>query len=746
MGIERLRTALSFQMAWNTPAGQALNEFQMKGYIEKGRREPAEGVSMENHVFKMEVGGRELIVESGKYCGQADGSCLVRCGDTAVMVSATCADKPREGIDFFPLSIEFEEKMYAVGKIPGGFIKREGRPSEKAILTCRLIDRPLRPLFPKGYYNDVQVIATVMSVEPDILPDILAMIGSSVALSISGIPFQGPTGAVAVGMVDGKYIINPNSAEREASRLNLTVAGTKDAVMMVEAGADEVTEAEMLDAILLAHEEIKKICAFISDIKEKIGKPPKEIELYHVPEALDAAVRERFYDRTVWTMEPFDRHERSAREDQLQAEAVEALAEEFPDSEKDIENSLYAIKKEIVRHKIVHDGIRPDGRGYEDVRPIWCETGIFPRTHGSAVFTRGETQAMTLVTLGPIGDGQTLDGISEEVFKRYMHQYNMPPFSTGEARPIRSANRREIGHGALAERAILPMLPSEEEFPYAIRAVSEVLSSNGSTSQASICASSMSLMDAGVPMKKPVAGTAMGLIKDEEKVVVLTDIQGLEDFLGDMDFKVAGTAEGITAIQMDIKIKGIDKEILERALAQALRGRLHILGKMNEVISAPRPEISPYAPKIIQFTIDPDKIREVIGPGGKMINKIIADTGVKIDIEDDGRVFISTPDSEAAKKAKSIIRGICREVQVGDVYLGHVTRLMQFGAFVELAGGKEGLCHISKLDKQRVEKVEDVVAVGDVIVVKVTEIDQQGRINLSRKDALAELEAKKHNV
>ena len=693
---------------------------------------------VENHVFKMELGGRELIVESGKYCGQAGGSCIVRCGDTAVMVSATASKEPREGVDFFPLSIEFEEKMYSVGKIPGGFIKREGRPSEKAILSCRLIDRPLRPLFPKGYYNDVQVIATVLSVDPEIPPEVYAMIGSSVALSIAGLPFQGPTGSVVVGLVDGKYIINPNSAERAASRMHLTVSGTKDAIMMVEAGAKEVSEDEMLGAILFAHEEIKKICAFISNIKEEIGKPEKPYVLYHVPEELDAQVREKFYDRMRWAMDTFDRTEREAREEQVKAEAVEYFAEAFPDSKADIGNSLYAIMKEIVREKIVKDGVRPDGRSYEEVRPIWCETGLFARTHGSAVFTRGQTQVMNLVTLGPIGDGQTLDGISDETFKRYMHQYNMPPYSTGEAKPLRSANRREVGHGALAERAIVPMLPSEEEFPYAIRAVSEVLSSNGSTSQASICASSLALMDAGVPMKKPVAGTAMGLIKQEDKVVVLTDIQGLEDFLGDMDFKVAGTDKGITAIQMDIKIKGIDKEILERALAQALRGRLHILGKMNEVLPAPRKELSKYAPKITQFTINPDKIREVIGSGGKTINKIIEDTGVKIDIEDDGRVAIATEDAAAAAKAKAIILGIARDIKAGDVYKGKVTRIIPIGAFVEIAPGKEGMVHISKLAKERVEKVEDVVKEGDEILVKVLGIDEKHRINLIHRGVTQE--------
>ena len=693
---------------------------------------------MENHVFKMELGGRELIVESGKYCGQADGSCIVRCGDTAVMVSATAAKQPRDGVDFFPLSIEFEEKMYAIGKIPGGFIKREGRPSEKAILSCRLIDRPLRPLFPKGYYNDVQVIATVLSVDTEIPPEVYAMIGSSVALSIAGLPFQGPTGSVVVGMVDGKYIINPNSAERAASRMHLTVSGTKDAIMMVEAGANEVSEQEMLEAILFAHEEIKRICAFISDIKEQIGKPEKPYELYHVPAELDEQIREKFYDRMRWAMDTFDRTEREVREEQVKAEAVEYFAESYPDSKTDVGNSLYQIMKEIVREKIVEQGIRPDGRGYEDVRPIWCETGLFARTHGSAVFTRGQTQVMNLVTLGSLSDGQTLDGLSDETFKRYMHQYNMPPYSTGEAKPLRSANRREIGHGALAERAIVPMLPSEEEFPYAIRAVSEVLSSNGSTSQASICASSLALMDAGVPMKAPVAGTAMGLIKREDKVVVLTDIQGLEDFLGDMDFKVAGTDKGITAIQMDIKIKGIDKEILERALAQALRGRLHILGKMNEVLATPRQEMSKFAPKITQFMINPDKIREVIGSGGKTINKIIADTGVKIDIEDDGRVAISTEDAAAAAKAKAIIMGIARDIKAGDVYKGKVTRIIPIGAFVEIAPGKEGMVHISKLAKERVEKVEDVVSEGQEILVRVLGIDEKHRINLIHRGVTQE--------
>lgn len=694
---------------------------------------------MENHVYKLDIGGREVTVESGKYCGQAGGACIVRCGDTAVMVTATASSTKRD-IDFFPLSVEYEEKMYAAGKIPGGFIKREGRPSEKAVLACRLIDRPIRPLFPKGYYNDVQVVATVLSVDTEYPAEIYAMIGSSVALSISGIPFAGPTGSVVVGMVDGEYVINPDSEQRAKSKLHLVVSGTKDAVMMVEAGADEVTEDEMLGAILFGHDEVRKICEWIQSIKDDIGKPPIDADIHVVPEEIDAAVREKFTERMVWAMDTFDRKERETREAQVKEEAAEYFEEIYPDDAKDVQAVLYNIMKETVRSKIINDGVRPDGRTVEEVRPIWCETHMFARPHGSSCFTRGQTQVMNFVTLGAMGDGQTLDGLSEETFKRYIHHYNMPPYSTGEARPMRSASRREIGHGALAERAILPMLPSEEEFPYVIRAVSEVVSSNGSTSQASICASSLALMDAGVPMKKAVAGTAMGLIKDVEtgKIVVLTDIQGLEDFLGDMDFKVAGTADGITAMQMDIKINGIDREVFEKALAQALRGRLHILGKMNEVLDRPRAELSPYAPKIICFTINPDKIREVIGPGGKMINKIIAETGVKIDIEDDGKVFIVTPDAAASKLAKKMVMDIAREIKVGDVFNGKVTRIMQFGAFVELVPGKEGMVHISKLANKRVAKVEDVVNVGDMITVKVSEIDRQNRINLTHKGVTEE--------
>ena len=689
-------------------------------------------------IFSMELAGRTLSVITGKYAEQAGGSALVRCGDTVVLVCATVAKAPRDGVDFLPLSIEFEEKMYSVGKIPGGFIKREGRPSEKAILTDRLIDRPLRPLFPKGFYNDIQVIATVLSVDQDVQPDILAMLGSSIALSISEAPFMGPTGAVAVGMVDGKYIINPNSEQRAKSRLTLTVAGTRDAVMMVEAGACELTEQEMLDAILYAHEEIKKIVAFIEDIQAQVGKPKMEVNIYQPDPAFAEEVRSYARDKVEWSLDTFDRYEREDRSNQVKEETVAHFAEAYPDSEKDVDSILYTLTKEIVRDKIINRHIRPDGRKQDEIRPIWCETGILPRTHGSAVFTRGQTQVMTIATLGCMGDGQTLDGIGEEDFKRYIHHYNMPPYSVGETRPVRSPGRREIGHGALAERALLPMIPSEEEFPYAIRLVSEVVSSNGSTSQASICASTMALMDAGVPIKKPVAGVAMGLIKDDANgnIAVLTDIQGLEDFLGDMDFKVAGTKDGITAIQMDIKIKGIDKEILTRALEQARQGRLFILNKMLETIPEPRKELSPYAPRILQFNIHPDKIREVIGSGGKTINGIIAETGVKIDIEDDGRVFIASPDMAAAEKAKKIIDSICHDIEVGEVFLGKVVNILPIGAQVELKPGKKGLVHISRLANHRVERVEDEVSVGDELLVRVIAVKPDGKIDLTRKDLL----------
>ena len=690
-------------------------------------------------LFETTIAGRKLTVETGKYAEQAGGNCLVRCGGTAVMVNATVAKAPRDGVDFLPLSIEFEEKLYAVGKIPGGFIKREGRPTEKAILTCRLIDRPLRPLFPKGFYNDVQVIATVLSVEQDVQPDILGMIGSSIALSISPAPFMGPTGAVAVGMIDGEYIINPDLAQREKSRLSLTVAGTSEAVMMVEAGANEVSEDEMLTAILLAHEEIKKIVAFISEIQAEIGKPKMEVNIHQPDAELNEKVREWAIEKVRWQMDTFDRQEREARTEQVKAETIAEFAADDPEVAKDVDAILYQMTKEVMRSKITNDKIRPDGRALEEIRPIWSEVGILERTHGSAVFTRGQTQVMTIATLGTISEAQALNGLTLEESKRYMHQYNMPPYSTGEVRPVRSPGRREIGHGALAERALLPVLPTEEEFPYCMRLVSEVISSNGSTSQASICASTMALMDAGVPIKKPVAGVAMGLIKDTEtgNISVLTDIQGLEDFLGDMDFKVAGTKDGITAIQMDIKIKGIDREILTRALAQARRGRLFILDKMMETISEPRAELSPYAPRIITFKIDPDKIREVIGSGGKTINGIIAQTGVKIDIEDDGTVYIASPDQAAAAEARRIIDGIVRDVEVGDVILGTVVGIKEFGAFVNLKPGKDGLLHISRMAKERVNKVEDVMNLGDQVLVRVIDIDQKtGKISLTRKDIL----------
>lgn len=695
---------------------------------------------MEFKQFKTTYAGRELTVETGKYCGQTNGSCVVRCGDTVVMVSATMSKQPREGMDFFPLSVEFEEKQYSAGKIPGGYIRREGRASEKAILTSRLIDRPIRPLFPKGLFNDVQIVATCLSVDLDNMPDVLAMLGSSIALTISDIPFAGPTGAVTVGLIDGEYVLNPNAEQRKVSRMHLTVSGTKDAVMMVEAGAKEVTEDEMLEGIMVAHEEIKKIVAWQEEIRAEIGKEKLEMELYHVPEDIDKAVREYAYDKIVWVMDTFDRHEREVREEQAENEVQEHFAEIYPDSKRYISDSLYYIKKEVMRNKILDHGVRPDGRKVDEIRTIWCEAGMFPRTHGSAVFTRGQSQAMTLTTLGPLSDVQELDGIDGETSKRYMHQYNMPGYATGEPKPLRAPGRREIGHGALAERALEPVIPSEENFPYAIRVVSEIVSSNGSTSMASVCGSTLSLMDAGVPIKAPVAGAAMGLIKDtregSDKVQVLTDIQGLEDFLGDMDFKVAGTKDGITAIQMDIKIKGIDRAILQRALAQAKDARMFIMGKMLETLPEPRHELSPYAPKTMSFKIDVDKIREVIGTGGKVINGIIAETGVKIDISDDGTVVIYAVDQASGDKAKKMIDDIVKEIEVGETYYGTVARIMDFGAFIELLPGKEGLCRIGELDNKFVKKVTDVVNVGDKIMVRVIEIDDKGRINLSRKALL----------
>ena len=690
------------------------------------------------HIFEMELGGRTLTIETGKMAKQASGAVLARYGDTAVLVTATASAEPREGIDFFPLTVDYEEKLYSVGKIPGGFIKREGRPSESAILFSRLLDRPIRPLFAEGFRNDVQIVATVLSVEQDNAPEITAMIGASAALSLSDIPFNGPIGGVRVGRVNGQFIINPTVEQMEQSDLNLAVAGTADAISMVEAGANELPEDVILEAILFGHEEIKRIVAFVNDMVAVAGKPKREIALFSVPEDMEQAVKEYISDKLNEAVRNADKHSRDAAVDAVKAEAMEHFAEIYPEEDKKLSYIMHKTLKNIVRHMITDEKIRPDGRGIEEVRPITCEVDLLARTHGSALFTRGQTQALTITTLGAIGDEQILDGLGTEESKRYMHHYNFPAFSVGETRPSRGPGRREIGHGALAERALVPMIPSEDVFPYTIRLVSEILESNGSSSMASVCGSTMSLMSAGVPIKRPVSGVAMGLVKEGDNYTILTDIQGMEDALGDMDFKVAGTTEGVTAIQMDIKIEGLTKEILTDALAQARRGRMHILGKMLEAIDQPREELSPYAPRIITLQIHPDKIRDVIGPGGKIIKKIIEETGVKIDIEDDGKTFIAAVDMEAGKKAVKMIEDLVREVEVGETYEGKVTRIMNFGAFVEVLPGKEGLVHISQLAKERVEKVEDVVAIGDVVKVKVIEIDRQGRVNLSRKVLLNE--------
>ena len=688
--------------------------------------------SLDNYrVFKTDYAGRELVIETGKYAEQANGACLVRCGDTAVSVTVCMAETPREGMDFFPLSVDYEEKMFAVGKIPGGFKKREGRASDKAILVARLIDRPIRPLFPKGIYNDVVVVATALSVDPDIAPEPLAMIGSSVALSISDIPWAGPTGSVVVGCVDGKYVINPTVAEKEKSTIHLSLAGTKDAILMIEAGAEEVSDSEMVGAIMFGHEEIKKVCAFIEDIQKQVGKPKREMEFYHIPEDLDKAVRDWGYDKIAWSLDTFDRQEREKRQADVEAEILAHFADVYPEKEKEIKDSVYYITKEIVRKKIFDKGIRPDGRGLKEVRPIWCEHGVLPRAHGSAVFTRGQTQALTTCTLGMLDEAQRLEGLDEEEEKRYMHQYNFPGYCTGEAKPLRSPGRREIGHGALAERALVPVIPSKEDFPYAIRVVSDILSSNGSSSMASVCGSTMALMDAGVPIKAPVAGCAMGLIKDPEtgKYVIMTDIQGLEDFFGDMDFKVAGTAKGITAIQMDIKIKGISEEILLDAIAKANVARQFILGKMLACLPEPKKELSYYAPKIISFFIDPEKIGDVVGKQGKVINSIVAETGTKIDIEDDGRVCVAAyaGNIENLQKAKDIILSIVHEPEVGDVFIGQVVRILSsVGAFVEFAPKKDGMIHISKISPRRINRVEDVLNLGDTVKVEIIKIGEKG--------------------
>lgn len=692
---------------------------------------------MEKRV-QMELGGKPFILETGRLAKQANAAVTVRYGDTVVLSTVTASSGPKD-LDFFPLTVNYEERLYSVGKIPGGFIKREGRPSEKAILASRLTDRPIRPLFPEGFRNDVQIVSIVMSVDQECPPEMAAMIGTSAALAISDVPFNGPVGGVIVGRVDGQFVINPTGETAEKSDLHLTVAGTKDAIMMVEAGANEVSEEVVLEAIMFGHDEIRKIVAVIEELVEQAGKPKMEVKLHTVDAEVNSAVREFAQSRLVDAIKIPEKHARQEAIDVVNAEAVEhftALYAETPGLLGDVKETLYDIVKEEVRRLITHDKVRPDGRKPEEIRPIDCDIDLLPRTHGSGLFTRGQTQALSICTLGALGDVQILDGLDLTETKRFMHHYNFPPFSVGEARPLRPPGRREIGHGALGERALEPIIPNEVEFPYTIRLVSEVLESNGSTSQASICASTLALMDAGVPIKAPVAGIAMGLIKDGDHFSILSDIQGMEDHLGDMDFKVAGTAEGITALQMDIKIDGIDRSILQQSLQQAKEGRLHILGKMVSRISEPKKALSKYAPKILTMNINPDKIRDVIGAGGKIINKIIEETGVKIDIEQDGRVFIASSNQEMNEKARSIIEGIVREVIVGETYLGTVKRVEKFGAFVEILPGKEGLVHISQISTERVAKVEDVVNIGDQITVKVTEIDQQGRVNLSRKATL----------
>jgi polyribonucleotide nucleotidyltransferase len=686
----------------------------------------------------IQVGGRAMTLETGRMAKQASGAVFCTYGDTAVLVTAVGSKAPKDGVDFFPLTVDYEEKLYAAGKIPGGFLKREGKASEKAILSSRLIDRPIRPLFPKGYHNDVQVVATVLSVDMDNAPDVLAMVGASAALHLSQVPFMGPIAGVVVGLVDGEFIINPNQEQEEKSLMHLTVAGTADAVMMVEAGAKEVPEATILDAIMFGHEEIKKIVAAIEEFRTEalaleLAKEKVVPELKVIPEEIEAAVKEYTYDNLLEAIRIKEKHARDAKAEEVKAEALAHLLEQFPEQEDDLRAALDGLMKYIVRRLITVDKIRPDGREMTEVRPITCEVDILPRPHGSALFTRGQTQILSTVTLGAAREEQILDGLDNESSKRYIHHYNFPPYSVGEARPMRGPGRREIGHGALAERALEPVIPSDAEFPYTIRVVSEALESNGSTSMGSVCGSTMSLMAAGVPIKRPVSGVAMGLIREENEFSVLTDLQGLEDALGDMDFKVAGTTEGVTAIQMDIKIAGINRAILEQALKQAHDGRMFILGKMLEAIPQVREELSQYAPRVITMNINPDKIRDVIGPGGKVIKKIVEDTGVKIDIEDDGRVMIMSSDAEASAKAVKAIEDIVAEVEVGRTYMGKVVRITDFGAFVEVLPGKDGLVHISQLALERVKKVEDVVKIGDEIMVKCIEIDEKGRVNLSRK-------------
>ena len=692
--------------------------------------------------YKTALGGRLLQFEIGKVAEQANGAVTVRYGDTVVNCTVCASKEPKQDVDFFPLTCNFEEKMYAVGKIPGGYIKREGRPSDKATLVSRLIDRPLRPLFPKGYRNDVVVTATAWSVDVDCQPEVAALLGTSAAIAISDIPWDGPTAGVVVGMVDGELVINPTFEQRQVSDINLTVCGTEEAIMMVEAGANEVPEDKMLEAILFGHEEIKNICRFIKNIVAEVGKEKQSYKVFKAGEDVDAAVREYATAKMVDAIYTFEKQERMANMDAVAEDTKEHFAEEFEGRMAEVDEVLYNIKKEEVRRRILDEGVRPDDRALNEIRPLWSETGFLPRTHGSGLFKRGQTQVLSVCTLAPLSEAQYLDGIDSDVTrKRYMHQYNFPGFCTGEAKPSRSPGRREIGHGALAERALVPVLPSEEEFPYAIRVVSEVLSSNGSSSMASTCGSCLALMDAGVPIKKPVSGIAMGLIEGfnedgSSRFAILSDIQGMEDFLGDMDFKVTGTPDGVTALQMDIKVHGLSREILEQALEQAKVGRAHILENMLEEIPEPRKELSPYAPRFISMRVHPDKVRLVIGPGGKTVNRIVEETGAKIDISDDdvGFIAIYAADQESAEAAKREIELITADVEVGKTYEGEVKRIMNFGAFIEILPGKEGLLHISKMANHRVEKVEDVMNIGDKVTVKVTEIDNQNRINLSRKE------------
>ena len=686
--------------------------------------------------------GSDLSITIGKVAEQTNGECLIRTGDTILLVTAVASDKPREGIDFFPLICDYQEKLYAVGKIPGGFIKREGKASDKAILISRQMDRPLRPLFPENFYNDVQVIATPFSVDEDNEPDCMTTIGASIALGISDIPFYGPVAAVSVGYVDGKFIVNPNKDEREKTSLNLTVAGTADAINMVEAGANELSEDEMLEAMMVAHAEIKEICTFIQTIIDDIGKEKMEV-CEEVETELQRKIKDKYTQDIKNSIRTTDKVQREDDINEIEEKCREDFLEEFPESEDEIHKTVDSIMKKEVRRMISIDKIRPDGRKMDEIRPLSAEAGLLPRAHGSGLFQRGQTQVLSVLTLGSPGEEQVIDSMNrEEITKRYIHQYNFPPFCVGDIRPLRGPGRREVGHGHLAERALIPVLPDTNDFPYTIRVVSEVLSSNGSSSQASICGSTLSLMDAGVPIKKPVAGIAMGLIKEENSISILTDIQGLEDHLGDMDFKVAGTKDGITALQMDMKISGINKEVLQEALADAHKARLKILDVITSAIDKPREDLSKYAPRIFSIDIDPEKVRDVIGSGGKTINKIIDATGVKIETEDDGHITVASNDGESGKKAIQMIKSIVTDPKAGDIYEGEVNRIMNFGAFVEIAIGKEGLLHISQIDTKRTEKVEDVLKIGDKVRVKVTEIDRQGRINLSRKALLIEEEKK----